>query len=99
MHFFQREVAIDKPDAARESVEQQLDRRRRLLAVWTFEIAILGDRDRGVRRADRVIGRTRGYGQFEHVTLLPVCPISTSRLRQIKYQNLRAVGLRRYRQP
>ena len=65
MHFLERKMTKDEADAAREALEQQLDRGRRLLAVRTFEVAVFDDRDAGVRGTDRVIGRVDGDRQFE----------------------------------
>jgi len=41
MHFLLRKMAKGVADAPREAIQQQLHRRRRLLAVGTFEIAVL----------------------------------------------------------
>jgi hypothetical protein len=56
MNFLQRTMAINKPYATLEVVQEQLDCRSRLLAVWTLEITILGDRDASVRRAAGTAG-------------------------------------------
>ena len=55
VNLFQREVAIDEADAPGEALEQQPADGSRLLAVRTFEIAVLDDRDGCVRRADDVV--------------------------------------------
>jgi hypothetical protein len=59
------EMAINKPYAALEVVQEQLDCRSRLLAVWTLEITIPGDRDASIRQAAQVIGRVRWNRQLK----------------------------------
>ena len=70
MDFLQRKVPIDQAHAAREPVQQQLDRRRRLLAVGAFEVAVLHDRHWRVRRAERVIDGADRHRQLEFSMLV-----------------------------
>jgi len=59
MHLLERKMTVDDAYPAFEMLQQQFDGRRRLLAVRAFEITVLGDGDRRVRRAERVVGRIR----------------------------------------
>ena len=54
--LLERKVAIGEANPAREMMEEELDRRRGLLAIRTFEIAVLDDRDRRIRWPDGMIG-------------------------------------------
>jgi hypothetical protein len=68
MHAFEREVAIDEAHPSGEACEQELHRRRRLLAVGTLEVAVLDDRDRRVRRPEDVVGAVDRERKLEQVT-------------------------------
>ena len=46
-------------------MKNQLDDRCRLLAIRTFEVAVLDNRDESVERPHRVIDRGLGYVQLE----------------------------------
>src|SRR6266496_1333721 len=67
MDSLEREMTVDEPDAAGEAFKQQLDRRRRLLAVRTLEISVLDHGDASVGGTDRVVGPAWRDGQFERV--------------------------------
>src|SRR6185369_9739338 len=66
--FFQRKIAKDEADASSESLEQKLDHWSGLLAVRAFEIPVLDERNRRMRRTDRVIGSIWRNGQVRHVS-------------------------------
>jgi hypothetical protein len=51
MDLLERKVPPDEPHAAREALQQQLQRRRCLLAVRALEVPVLDERDRRVTSA------------------------------------------------
>ena len=65
MHFFERKVAPHETHPAAEALEEELYRRRRLLAVRAFEVAVLDERDRGVRGTEVVVLRVDRDGELE----------------------------------
>ena len=54
MDLLQREMTEHDTKPLRKSREHQLDRRRCLLAVRAFEIAVFDDADRSMRRAEHM---------------------------------------------
>src|SRR4029077_7720715 len=67
MYVLEGKVAKGDPDPTLKTLEQQLDRRLRLLAVRALEIPILDDGHRGMLSADQVIDRADGGGELERV--------------------------------
>src|SRR5262249_28500104 len=65
MHLLQRKLPPDEPNATVEVLEQQLHRRRRLLAVRAFEVAVLDQRHGRMRRAQHMVGRSDRNNQRE----------------------------------
>src|SRR5213595_2103217 len=70
MHFLERQLPPHQPRAADEALEQHLHRRRRLLAIRAFEVAVLDDGDRRVRRAEVMVLRADWNGQLERFHFL-----------------------------
>jgi hypothetical protein len=68
MDLSQRKVPKDEAYSTRKAAQEQLDRRGRLFAVRTLEVAVLDHRDRRVGGADRVIGVGYRYCQFKWMT-------------------------------
>ncbi len=65
MNFLKWEMTKDEPYPTVKTMEKKLYGRSRLLAVGAFEVTILNDRDRSVRRTDRMISRVRRNCQLE----------------------------------
>src|SRR5262245_35768527 len=65
VHLLEREVAECEAHAVLEAPEQQPYRRRGLLAVRAFEIAVLDDRDGCMIGPEHVVGRTDRDRQVE----------------------------------
>src|SRR2546421_12382609 len=65
MHVLEGKMAKRNPHPTVKTLEQQFDRRLRLLAVRALEIPVLDHGHRGVRSAGQVIDRTDGYGELE----------------------------------
>jgi hypothetical protein len=63
--FLQGKMAICKPHTILEAAKKKLDCRVRLLAVWTFEVTILDNRDEGAARADQMISRADWTRELE----------------------------------
>src|SRR6266566_1379494 len=65
MRLFEGEIAKGEPHPAVKPLEQQFERRLRLLAVRALEIPILDHGHRGVSRAGQVIDGADGDGELE----------------------------------
>jgi redox-sensitive bicupin YhaK (pirin superfamily) len=80
VNVFQREVPVREAHALIESLQEQLDRGRRLFAVGAFEVTVLDDRDGCMVRSERVIRRADRFGQLKGVALIHGRPIVASRM-------------------
>ena len=69
MHFLERVMAKRESDLLGKALEQQLDRRRRLLAVGTLKITVFDHGDRRVLRPQHMIHRAQRHAQLEELAL------------------------------
>jgi hypothetical protein len=70
MNFLQREVAEHHAHLALESLQHELDRGGRLLAVRALKIPVLDEGHGRVLRAERVIDRAHRYSQIALMVLV-----------------------------
>jgi hypothetical protein len=68
MHFLERAVTEREPHLLGKTLQQQLDRRCRLLAVRTFKVGVFHHRHRGVLGSQDVIHGAHRRAQLEEMT-------------------------------